>query len=182
MRLRRWGTVLSTGLGVASWGRWFAAMGVVAAISAGVAFGMGVRWQQGAQALSEAKQQRVQLQAKDAELADLRQAAGDIKQAGLDAAAQYREAAQRQGDIADAWHRFQDENSRWFVRHGKELDALLGRLPAGVAGCDGGDGVRDHWNRASRPRSPGDAGTAPAAGDRRGAAAAVSADAGNAGR
>lgn len=178
MRLSAWGQRLSTGLGVASWGRWLAAMGVVAAACSVAAFGMGVRWERGAQALSEVNEQRTQLQAKQAEIADLRQAAKDIKQAGLDAAADYREAAQRQGSIADDWHRFLGENRRWYAQQDQQLDALFARLPADVARCTGGDSVRDHWNRASQGPRADDAAAPAAAGDRPGPAAPVRSDAG----
>lgn len=168
---------LSTGLGVARWSRFVATMGVVAAISLGVGGWAGVRWERGAQALSNLGQARDALAAKDQQIERLANAAEEIRQAGVNAAQDYRTAAQRMETIANEYALKDQARLRAFDRALESARAPLLRDRADLWGCDIGPGLLQHWNRAGRGPDAGSTAADAAAGDPAGAAGAVPADA-----
>lgn len=179
-RAAGWATTLSAGLGVSRWSRWLATMGIVAAIGLGVGVWAGARWERGAQALSEANAQRDAIAQKDRDIKAITEAAEKIRQAGVNAAQDYRTAALRLEDIANAYDQHDRARNRAFSLALEDARAPLLRDRADLWACDIGQQLLDHWNRAS---AGPDAGTAAAAAaDPAGAAGAVRPDAGDNGQ
>lgn len=148
-RAARWATNLSTGLGVTRLSRWLMTMGVVLAIGLGVGFWAGARWERGAQALSEATTQRDVLAQKDRDIKALIGAANNIRQAGVNAAQDYRTAALRLEHIANEYDQQDRARSRAFSLALDDARAPLLRDRADLWACDIGQQLLDHWNLAA---------------------------------
>ncbi len=148
-RAARWATTLSTGLGVTRLSRGLMTMGVVLAIGLGVGFWVGARWERGAQALSEASTQRGVLAQKDRDIKALIGAANDIRQAGVNAAQDYRTAALRLEHIANEYDQQDRARSRAFSLALDDARAPLLRDRADLWACDIGQQLLNHWNRAA---------------------------------
>lgn len=173
-RAAGWATRVSTGLGVTRWSRWIATMGVVAVLCLGVGTWAGMRWERGAQALSDVKDSRALLREKDQQIDRMADAAEALRQAGVNAAQDYRTAALRMESIANAYAQHDQAQLRAFDRALAASREPLLRDRTDLWTCDIGQQLLDHWNAAAR--GPGgtaaDAGTGRAAG----AAGAVRAD------
>jgi hypothetical protein len=152
---------LSAGLGVARWSRWLLTMGVVAACCLGVGLWAGVRWERGAQALSELQDTRAQIGAQQNQIEALHTAALEIRDNAVNAAQDYRTAAMRMEDIANAYALHDQTRLRALDRALDEARAPLLRDRADLWACDIGQQLLDHWNRAAR--GPGAASAAAAA-------------------
>lgn len=170
-----WATRVSTGLGVMRWSRWIATMGVVAAISLGVGTWAGSRWERGAQALSDVKYSRALLREKDHQIDRMADAAESLRQAGVNAAQDYRTAALRMEDIANAYAQHDQARLRAFDRALAASREPLLRDRADLWACDVGQRLLDHWNTAAR--GPGGAAADAGAGHPEGAVGAVRDDA-----
>lgn len=174
-RAARLATTLSTGLGVSRWSRWLATMGIVAVIGLGVGVWAGARWERGAQALSEASTQRDVIAQNDRDIKAITQAAEEIRRAGVNAVQDYRTAALRLENIANAYDQQDRARNRAFSLALDSARAPLLRDRADLWACDIGQQLLDHWNRAS---AGPDASTTPAAAaDSAGVAGPVRADA-----
>ena len=174
-RAARWATTLSTGLGVTRWSRWLVTMGVVLAIGLGVGFWAGARWQRGTQALSEASALRSASAQKDRDIKALTQAAETIRQAGVNAAQDYRTAAVRLEAIANDYEDSDRARNRAFTQALDRARTPLLRDRADLWACDIGQQLLDHWNRAAA--GPGASAADAAAANPPGVAGAVRTDA-----
>lgn len=174
-RAARWATNLSTALGVTRISRLLVTMGIVAAVGLGVGVWAGARWERGTQALSEASTQRGVIAQKDRDIKALTKAAEEIRQASVNAAQDYRTAALRLEDIANAYDQQDRARNRAFSLALDNARAPLLRDRADLWACDIGQQLLDHWNRASAGPDPGT--DTAAAADSAGAAGAMRADA-----
>lgn len=179
-RTAGWAASLSTGLGVTRWSRWAATMGVVAVLGLSAGAWLGVRWERGAQALSEAKTARDQVRAQQQQIRDLAAAAAEIRQAGVNAAQDYRTAALRMETIANAYAQQDQAQLRAFRLALESARTPLLRNRADLWACDIGQQLLDHWNRAAAGPVAGAADAA--AGHPADAAGAVRPDAGGDGQ
>ncbi len=174
-RAAGWATSLSTGLGVSRWSRWLTTMGVVAVIGLGVGVWAGARWERGAQALSEASTQRSVIAQKDRDIKAMTDAAVQIRQAGVNAAQDFRTAALRLESISYAYENNDRARNRAFALALEDAREPLLRDRADLWACDIGQQLLDHWNRAAA--GPGASAAGAAAGDLTEPAGAVRSDA-----
>jgi hypothetical protein len=112
----------------------------------------GDAWRKGRTAIEQNAQLKAAQAADRKAIAELKQAAQDLRQHGVDATLAYDQAAQRMDAIATQLEQDRDANRRYFDEQAQARAALSEARPD-LRDLRLGDDVLRHWNRGNQGRS-----------------------------
>lgn len=128
------------------------ALAVAALLALGAGLWIGNAWRTGQNAIAQNKQLQAERAADRKAIADLKQAAQDLRQGAADRDIAYQQASNRMAAIASQLESDRESNRRFFNEQSRALAALAAARPD-LRDLRLGDDVVRHVNRAQQGRS-----------------------------